>query len=297
MAKNVLTKAVGAAIGTETDSLDAFQKSEDGIRILSEGAEYAKSIIDKSMGQNKTLIQLMIHVAKLDTRAEAVTFVDGYKSECEAQAKKLAKDADGTAAVEMAQQHVTRMNRVIRAVFGWNKRNPETKKLEHTYAKGYDKGKDDHAKGRESTLKILEGKGAWMAKYKALPSESGDSRPDDPILSPTQRRIAVAKEMTAGTDALAKVLGVSGEDVKEEKAKRTSSVEILIAGIKMVPESALGEVVNAVINRLMASADETNKELGINFRDHVKASATSQPRVAKRVKEQAIAKAATTTEK
>lgn len=272
--KNAIANAVGAALATQADIKKYAVSEEDAVRIKQEGSEFAKQLQTKIAGEGITIVEIMIHVAKFDHRAEAVLFVESFKEQAEVLSKAGSKEEAMAGA--MVLQHASRLNRVVRAVFGWTVKDKDTKVKTHVYGEGFSGGKDANGRGRESTLKILQGKEGWKAKMDKLPRTNIGPR-DTPTETPIQRRLTAVDKVMASSESLAAVLGVSGKAVAEPKERDKASRAILTAAIKQCPETELPGVIGAVINRCMASSDETLKEWGINARDHLKALNTKEP--------------------
>jgi hypothetical protein len=239
-----------------------------------EGASYALDLVRFGASGEKKMVELFIHVASMESEDAAKRFVDGYKEKLDAVVKGEVKieNVDKVTAKELAEnllQHPARMNRVIRAVYGWNTKDKVTGKAVHH--KGY---------GQEKTLKILNGPGRWMDKIGQLPS----TRPETPkdVENPIQRRInaATGAGVQSSHEVLAAVMGIraGGEGKKEIKEADVPSLTMkaLVAAIKASPDSFLGDAAEALISRMIQSSDKYWQNVGIKFREVWSATAQEQ---------------------
>lgn len=218
------------------------------------GVNAATDIAGLMHNANLTAVNLFTIVAEIETREEADSFVDGFK----AYGKTLSENKDKAIANagDRTLELVSKMNRIIRSVHGFTK---------NVTVNGKQKKKDVKGIGVDKVLEILAGPGTVTAKLEKLPSFD-TSRRKTPGEDPVQVRIKAASNSVPSMDSMAQVLGATA---KKAIDLPKVAMSVLLSGIKQCPDTNLGEVVNATLNRCFASSDETMKEWAINARDHL----------------------------
>lgn len=190
-------------------------------------------------------------IASFDTKEAANAYVKGWKEA--AEAKEESDNEQTKEAARSAKTYVSEYNRIIRAVYGWNKKTDDDKR-EHFRAQGF--GKSD-AEGREITLKILSGSGDYRAKLKKMPKTEGGGRPPQDTKGAEQTIVRRFDSSAVGADALAKVMGVGpkvGEKKLSDKERRREAERGVVSAIKAAGDEQVPILARAIAQRMLSTS-------------------------------------------
>lgn len=230
--------------------------SKEFIKTYEDGKATAATLWEMFGKATMKAVELYVHVAEFGEKAEAQAFVQGFAEK--AEFLRSNGNADERRAGDRVYELVSKMRRVIKAVHGIEqKKDGKTKVL-----RGW---------GSERVIAHLTGKGDVKAKMERLPFSQDTSRrknKDGGTNDPIQKRIDLSKNSVASHEVLGATLGIP-QAIMGKKGVTQSKlpVTILTAAIRVVPDGNLGELVNATVNRMLASSDDTMRDLGVSFRD------------------------------
>lgn len=259
---------------TRARLMEAENQRIKGIEV--EGKETALAMIDAEAKNRKTQVELWSHVAKFPTEAQAKAFRDGFEKACNEKAESAGEGADEAKNVK---RNVSILNRIIRAIFGWNRKVENSDTVVRVYAKGMTQ---DVEGNREIILKVLTGPGKWQVKLDSIPAmEGAGGRPvtEDKAQTPdakateqyrTGLQAAALTDPAAGdASSLANMLRVPskiGKDTVSENTRQSLALEGIKAAIKVCPDANLAYLVEPFIGRCLVSSDKTMQEFGMKMR-------------------------------
>jgi hypothetical protein len=217
-----------------------------------DGAETAQKMLNLFGQAAVKAIELYAHVAEYKTKEQAIAFVEGYKAQAKAASDAAKTDFDKELAARVADVS-SRMNRVIRAVHGYETKDKNGKKRQ---IKG---------DGAAKVIAILTGKGTVKEKLAQLGGGERERGTKDggKGITVVQKRLNGAKDAVPSRESLAALLGAGGNAVTKPKQVEN----VLKEAIRLCPDSDLIEMARWCVNRLIQSKDESVRDLGITFRD------------------------------
>lgn len=246
---------------TETKKqIDAEIERIKGIEAI--GMEEAQSLIEKDASFRVTQVELWQKIANYPTEAQAKAYRDGFERTCKTVAEKGGALEDSAKTI---QRNVSVFNRIIRAVFGWNRRIEGTDGVERVYA---EKMSNDIEANRHTILQVLKGPGTWAKKLDMIPKqEDAGGRPvkteEDKVGDAYRKTIAQPVGKEGDASALANVMRVPvkvGKVAVPENKRQTLAIEGLIAAIKATPDANKPVLIETFIGIAMVSSDKVLQE-------------------------------------